>query len=70
VDSARAIAMRCRWPPENWCGYFTPSAAESPTRVSSSATRDAVAAGVVPGAWARIGSAMTSATRQRGLRLA
>ena len=18
--SARAIAMRCRWPPENWCG--------------------------------------------------
>src|SRR5438132_1695454 len=20
--SARAIATRCRWPPESWCGYF------------------------------------------------
>ena len=23
VASARAIEMRWRWPPENWCGYFT-----------------------------------------------
>ncbi len=29
--SARAIEMRCRWPPENWCGYLAPSAPARPT---------------------------------------
>ena len=37
--SARAIAMRCRWPPENSCGYFQPSSACRPTRLRSSPTR-------------------------------
>ena len=41
VASARAIEMRCRWPPENWCGNFSASAAASPTELSSSATRSA-----------------------------
>ena len=31
VASARAIEMRCRWPPENWCGNFSQSAAARPT---------------------------------------
>ena len=29
--SARAIAMRWRWPPENSCGYFQPSSGCRPT---------------------------------------
>ena len=33
VASARAIEMRCRWPPENWCGNFSASAAASPTEL-------------------------------------
>ena len=41
VASARAIEMRCRWPPENWCGNFSASAAARPTERSSSATRSA-----------------------------
>ena len=31
-DSARAMQMRWRWPPENSCGYLAPSAGSSPTR--------------------------------------
>ena len=31
VASARAIEMRWRWPPENWCGNFSPSAGDRPT---------------------------------------
>ena len=37
VASARAIEMRWRWPPENWCGNFSMSAAARPTDCSSSA---------------------------------
>lgn len=37
--SARAIAMRCRSPPENSLGYFSADADGSPTWSSSSATR-------------------------------
>ena len=43
VASARAIEMRCRCPPENWCGYFSTSAAPSPTDCSSSPTRSVAA---------------------------
>ena len=38
-DSARAMQMRWRWPPENSCGYLAPSAGSRPTRRSSSPTR-------------------------------
>ena len=31
MASARAIEMRWRWPPENWCGYFTMSSGDRPT---------------------------------------
>ena len=44
VESARAIEIRCRWPPENWCGYFAPSARARPTCASSAATREATSA--------------------------
>src|SRR2546428_5177068 len=33
------MAMRCRWPPENSCGYRVAARAGRPTRSSSSATR-------------------------------
>ncbi len=32
--SARAMPMRARWPPENWCGYRRMSVGSSPTRFS------------------------------------
>ena len=39
--SARAIATRCRWPPESSCGYLaaTSSAGTRPTVSSSSSAR-------------------------------
>ena len=76
VASARAIEIRCRCPPENWCGNFSASAAASPTELSSSATRSAswrsFAAPERPSAkpCSRKGSATMSCTFQRGLRLA
>jgi hypothetical protein len=39
VASARAIEMRWRWPPENWCGYLAMSSGDRPTDCSSSPTR-------------------------------
>ncbi len=73
-DSARAIEMRWRWPPENSCGYFSPSSAVSPTCRSSSPTRALMPSRSVAIALlapcTRSGSAMMSLTRQRGLRLA
>jgi hypothetical protein len=38
VASARAMLMRWRWPPLNWCGNFSQSAAARPTLCSSSPT--------------------------------
>ena len=70
VASARAIEMRWRCPPENWCGYFTMSAADRPTDCSSSPTRCSCAARPCTVRCSRIGSAMMSPTFQRGLRLA
>ena len=37
--SARAMPMRWRWPPENWCGKLSICARRSPTRSNSAATR-------------------------------
>ena len=39
--SARAMATRCRWPPENSCGYRTAAVAGSPTSSKSVRTRAA-----------------------------
>ncbi len=65
-ESARAIEMRCRCPPLNSCGYFAPSAGDSPTWASSAPTRSVTAAPC--SIWnARSGSATMSCTRQRGL---
>ena len=41
--SARAMPMRWRWPPENSCGYRPAWLGDSPTSVSSSATRSRAA---------------------------
>ena len=37
--SVRAMAIRCRWPPLNSCGYFSAASGGRPTRSSSSVTR-------------------------------
>ena len=46
TDSARAMPMRWRWPPENSCGYFVRAAAGRPTAASSSRSRFFVAGAV------------------------
>ncbi len=48
--SARAMPIRCRWPPENSCGYLRSALAGSPTEDSSSRSRALVEAlsGVQP----------------------
>ena len=33
IASARAMQMRCRWPPENWCGYRSSDFGSSRTSV-------------------------------------
>ena len=43
VISARAMAMRWRWPPENSCGYLAASAARRPTASSDVRRRARVA---------------------------
>ena len=66
VATARAMAMRWRWPPLNSCGIEPGLDGLRPT--SSSDLGDAVAhlLGRVP-PWASSGSAMMSPTRIRGL---
>ena len=61
------MEMRWRCPPENSCGYFSPSAGASPTCDSSADTRSRTAAALRARAKARIGSATMLRTRQRGL---
>ena len=39
LASARAIEIRCRCPPENSCGYFSPSRTVNPTCASNEPTR-------------------------------
>src|SRR5580704_17368585 len=41
--SARAMAIRCRWPPENWVGRPSSAAAGRPTRLISSRQRSSIA---------------------------
>ena len=53
--SARAMPMRCRWPPENAWGYRLACSGCSPTSVSSSRTRRARSAGGTPCASQRLG---------------
>src|SRR5689334_10516621 len=69
-ESARAIEMRCRCPPENSCGYLAPSSGESPTSLSNSPTRLRSAGPRLMRSCDRIGSATMLSTRQRGFRLA
>src|SRR5579884_1405824 len=66
VTSARAIAMRCRCPPENSCGNSRATSGRSPTRSSTSATRACCAARFMS-VWICSSSAMISPTRMRGL---
>ena len=69
TDSARAMPMRWRWPPENSCGYFVRAAAGRPTAESSSRSRFFVAAPSVSSPCARIPSASSDSTDWRGSRL-
>jgi hypothetical protein len=69
-ESARAMEMRWRCPPENSCGYFSRSSGERPTSESSSPTRSSRAAPCFMRSCDRIGSATMLSTRQRGFRLA
>src|SRR5439155_6337243 len=68
-DSARAIEMRWRWPPENSWGYLSPSSAASPTCARSCATRPSTS-DARASRRTRTGSPTMSRTRQRGFRLA
>ncbi len=70
VASARAIEMRWRCPPENWCGNFSMSALARPTDCSSSPTLLRSPASSVNRPCSRSGSPTMSSTFQRGLRLA
>ena len=79
VASARAIEMRWRWPPENWCGNFSTSAPARPTDCSSSDTRAFKASSrtfdespplPATSPCSRSGSPTMSSTFQRGFRLA
>src|SRR5262245_52516900 len=66
VARARAIAMRCRWPPLNSCGNSGATSRARPTSSSTSPTR-ASTAGRARSVWISSGSAMMSRTRMRGL---
>jgi hypothetical protein len=59
ADGARAMEMRWRCPPANWCGKHAASAADSPTCTSTSSTRPCRARPLVRGASARIGAIAT-----------
>ncbi len=63
--SARAMATRCRWPPENSCGKSSAARAGRPTRSSSSSTRRRRAARSI-GSLITRGSATMAPTRMRG----
>ena len=67
---ARAMAMRWRCPPENWCGYLRASSGFMRTRRSASCTRSAVSSLPAVRASTCRGSAISSCTVQRGFRLA
>ena len=67
ATSARAIAMRWRWPPENSCGKRSAERAGRPTRSSSSQHALAHRVGASTVSLVISGSAMMAPTRMRGL---
>ncbi len=69
TDSARAMPIRWRWPPENSCGYFFKAAAGRPTSASSWRSRAAVVWSSSARPWARIPSTSSDSTDWRGSRL-
>src|SRR5262245_3307395 len=66
VARARAIAMRCRWPPLNSCGNSGATSRARPTSSRTSPTRASIAE-CLRSVWISSGSAMMSRTRMRGL---
>ncbi len=70
VARARAIEMRWRCPPENWCGNFSMSALARPTDCNSSPTLARRPSISVNRPCSRRGSPTMSSTFQRGFRLA
>src|SRR5262245_46390203 len=66
VASARAIAIRWRWPPLNSCGNSGATSGASPTSSSTWPTRSAIAPRERL-VWISSGSAMMAPTRMRGL---
>ncbi|CAM4138094.1 hypothetical protein ROMU108268_17700 [Roseomonas mucosa] len=64
---ARAMPMRCRWPPENSCGRREAASGGRFTEARSSATRPAICGtGTMP--WTRSASPSVSPTVRRGFR--
>ncbi len=64
--SARAIAIRWRWPPENSCGYFRITFASKPTVAISASMRSSSASPLSPGCRCRTASASVVNTVIRG----
>src|SRR5262245_27423635 len=64
-ESARAIAMRWRWPPENSCGNRSVARSGSPTR-SSSRSRRLRTSAAASDSLVTSGSTMIEPTRMRG----
>ena len=66
VASARAIEIRWRCPPENWCGNLGPSSGLRPTDLSRSPTLAFSSALSVMMPCSKSGSPIMSSTIQRG----
>ena len=66
--SARAIPIRWRWPPENWCGKRFACSGDKPTASSSSLTRRRRSRRL-PTPWIFSGAPTMFRTRLRGFRL-
>src|SRR6266545_3194498 len=64
---ARAIPMRCRWPPENSCGYRRRCSALRPTVSSRCTTRSSRSRFVLASLWITRASPMIEPTVIRGL---
>ncbi len=65
--SPRAMPMRWRWPPENWCGYRLMYSGLRPTTSSRSSTRRRRSPLGATSGWMSKGSPMMSPTVIRGL---
>ncbi len=69
TDSALAMPMRWRWPPENSCGYFFSAAAGRPTSESSCVSRGAASFASLTIPCACMPSTRSDSTLCRGSRL-